>query len=102
MMVVSFSMFPVDKGERVGKYVARIIGIVDKSGIPYQAGSMSTTLEGDWDKIFKLIKRCNNALRKDCKRIYTVITIDDRKGARGRIKGKLNDVEKILRHKLKR
>jgi len=63
---------------------------------------MSTTLEGDWDKIFRLIKRCNNALRKDCKRIYTVITIDDRKGARGRIKGKLNDVEKILRYKIKR
>jgi uncharacterized protein (TIGR00106 family) len=101
-MVVSFSMFPLDKGARVGKYVARVIDIVDKSGLPYQAGSMSTTLEGDWDKIFTLIKRCNNALRKDCRRIYTVITIDDRKGARGRIKGKVEDVEKILKRKIKR
>lgn len=99
-MVVSFSMFPLDKGQKVGKYVARIIDMVDRSGLPYQAGPMSTTLEGDWDKIFKLIKRCNNALRKDCKRIYTVITIDDRKGARGRIKGKLEDVEKILKRKI--
>jgi len=101
-MVVSFSMFPLDKGDRVGKYVARIIDIVDKSGLSYQAGSMSTTLEGDWDKIFKLIKRCNNALRKDCKRIYTVITIDDRRKAKGRIKGKVDDVEKILKRKVKR
>jgi len=101
-MVVSFSMFPLDKGDRVGKYVARIIDIVDKSGLSYQAGSMSTTLEGDWDKIFKLIKRCDNALRKDCKRIYTVITIDDRRKAKGRIKGKVDDVEKILKRKVKR
>ena len=101
-MVVSFSMFPLDKGQKVGKYVARIIDMVDRSGLSYQAGPMSTTLEGDWDKIFKLIKRCNNALRKDCKRTYTVITIDDRKGARGRIKGKLEDVEKILKRKIRR
>ena len=101
-MIVSFSMFPTDKGERVGKYVARIIDLVDKSGLPYQTGSMSTTLEGDWDKIFKLIKRCNMALKRDCKRIYTVITIDDRKAARGRIKGKVDDLEKILKRKIKR
>ena len=101
-MLVSFSMFPLDKGARVGKYVARIIHIVDKSGLPYQAGSMSTTLEGDWDKVFRLIKRCNNALRKDCRRIYTVITIDDRKGARGRIKGKVEDVERILKRRIRR
>jgi len=101
-MIVSFSMFPIDKGERVGKYVARIIDIVDKSGLSYQAGSMSTTLEGDWDRIFKLIKKCNSALRKDCRRIYTVITIDDRKGAKGRMKGKVDDVQKILKRNIKR
>jgi uncharacterized protein (TIGR00106 family) len=101
-MVVSFSMFPLDKGARVGKYVARIIDIVDKSGLTYQVGSMSTTLEGDWDRIFKLIKRCNNALRKDCIRIFTVITIDDRKRVRGRIKGKVDDLEKILKRKIRR
>jgi uncharacterized protein (TIGR00106 family) len=101
-MVVSFSMFPTDKGERVGKYVARVINIVDKSGLPYQTGAMSTTLEGDWDRIFQVIKRCNKALRKDCRRIYTVITIDDRKETRGRIKGKVDDLEKILKRKIKR
>ncbi len=101
-MVVSFSMFPLDKGARVGKYVARIIDIVDKSGLSYQVGSMSTTLEGDWDKIFKVIKRCHKVLRRDCKRIYTVITIDDRKGVRGRIMGKVDDLEKILKRKIRR
>lgn len=101
-MLVSFSMFPTDKGERVGKYVSRIIDIIDKSGLPYQTGSMCTTLEGDWDNIFKVIKKCNNALRKDCKRIYTVITIDDRKGARKRIKGKVDDLERFLKRKIRR
>lgn len=101
-MLVSFSMFPTDKGERVGKYVARVIDILDKSGLPYQTGPMSTSLEGDWDSIFKVIKKCNRALKKDCKRIYTVITIDDRKGVRGRIKGKVNDLEKFLKRKIRR
>jgi uncharacterized protein (TIGR00106 family) len=95
-------MFPLDKGESVGKYVAKVVDLVDRSGLSYQSTSMSTIIEGKWDEIFKLIEKCHNTLKKDSNRIYVVITIDDRKGAKNRLKGKLDSIENVLKRKIKR
>lgn len=101
-MLVQFSMFPIGKGESVGKYVAKIVDLVDRSGLPCQTSAMSTVVEGEWDEIFNLIKRCRNILRKESNRIYAVITIDDRKKGKNRIKGKVETIEKILKRKIKK
>jgi uncharacterized protein (TIGR00106 family) len=100
-MLVQFSLFPV--GEKsLTKPVARVIDLIDKSGLSYQTTSMGTIVEGNYDQIFKLIKRCHNMLRKDYDRVYGVIKLDDRKGAKGKLKGKVDSVEKYLKHKIKR
>jgi uncharacterized protein (TIGR00106 family) len=102
IMLVSFSIFPLGKGESVGKYVAKMIDIVDRSGLPYRTTAMSTTLEGSWDSIFKVIKRCHQAMTKECKRVYMVMTIDDRKRAKNRLKGKVDRIEGVLKRKIQR
>ena len=100
-MLVQFSLFPV--GERsLTKPVSKLIDIIDKSGLPYQTTAMGTLIEGNYDQVFRLIKKCHNVLKKDHDRIYGVIKLDDRKGAKGRLKGKVNSVEKALGRKIKR
>ncbi|OGC89378.1 MAG: hypothetical protein A2142_04490 [candidate division Zixibacteria bacterium RBG_16_48_11] len=100
-MLVQFSLFPV--GEKsLTKPVSKVIDLIDKSGLAYQTTAMGTIVEGDYDQIFKLIKRCHNLLRKDYGRIYGVIKIDDRKGAKGRLRGKVESVEKALKRKIKK
>lgn len=101
-MLVQFSMFPIGKGESVGRYVAKIVDLVDRSGLPCQTSAMSTVIEGEWDKIFNLIKRCHNVMKKEANRIYIVITIDDRKKGKNRIKSKVETIEKILKRKIKK
>jgi uncharacterized protein (TIGR00106 family) len=101
-MLVSFSIFPLDKGVSVGKYVAKMIDIVDRSGLPYRTSAMSTVVEGSWDNVFKVVKRCHRTLMKNSKRVYMVITVDDRKGAKNRIKGKVDRIEQVLKRKIKR
>jgi uncharacterized protein (TIGR00106 family) len=101
-MLVQFSMFPLGKGESVGKYVAKIVDLVDRSGLPCQTSAMSTVIEGEWDEIFNLIKRCRNVMKKEANRIYIVITIDDRKKGKNRIQGKVETIEKILKRKIKK
>ncbi len=101
-MLVQFSMFPVDKGEELGKYVARIIDIIDRSGLPYRTNSMSTVVEGSWEQVFGLIRECHNTLKKGSNRVYVVITIDDRKKGKNRIKGKVETIEKILKRKIRK
>ena len=100
-MLAQFSLFPV--GEKsLTKAVSRIIDIIDKSGLPYQTTAMGTLVEGNYDEIFRLIKKCHSVLRKNHDRIYGVIKIDDRKGAKGRLKGKVDSVEKALGRRIKR
>ncbi len=101
-MLVSFSIFPTDKGESVSKYVAKTIDIVDKSGLPYRTSAMSTVVEGSWDRVFKVIKKCRDTMVKESNRVYMVITVDDRKKAKNRLTGKVNRIERVLKRRINR
>ena len=101
-MLVSFSIFPTDKGESVSKYVAKTIDIVDKSGLPYRTSAMSTAIEGSWDRVFKVIKKCRDSMMKESNRVYMVITVDDRKKAKKRLTGKVDRIERVLKRKINR
>ena len=101
-MLVQFSVFPVGAKESLSKEVAKIIDIVDHSGLPYKTTAMATIVEGSWDEVMALVKRCHQTMRRANNRVYTSMVIDDRRGAARRLTGKVDDVEKVLKRKLKR
>ena len=102
-MLVSLTMFPTDKrGESVSKDVAKVIDIIDKSGLPYKLTAMNTLIEGDWDKVMKVINKARLMLRKNHNRVYIIMTIDDRKGVRNRLTGKISSVENKLGREVKK
>jgi uncharacterized protein (TIGR00106 family) len=101
-MIVEFSVVPIGRGEELAGPVARILDLVDKSGLPYQLTAMGTIVEGDWDEVLGLVRRCHEAMRAEAARVLTKITIDDRAAAAGRITGKIRDVEAILGRELKK
>ena len=95
-MVADFSIMPVGKGESLSTDVAAAIKLVTESGLPAKVGPMSTTVEGEWEEVMGLIKRCRDKMLETCNRVYLVIKMDDRKGATGRISGKIASVEEKL------
>jgi len=101
MVLLEFSMSPLGKGESVGKFVSRSLDIVDTSGVAYRLNPMGTVLEGEWDEVFGVVKQCYERMKKDCGRISCSIKVDYRKGAKGRLNGKVASVEKRLGRKLK-
>jgi uncharacterized protein (TIGR00106 family) len=102
MVVLEFSMFPLDKGESVSRYVARSLAIVEASGLPYQCHAMGTVLEGEYDQVMDVVRRCFKAMAADCQRIECSVKIDYRKGYRGRLTGKVASVEEKLGHAVKK
>jgi uncharacterized protein (TIGR00106 family) len=100
-MVVNFSIVPIGKESSLSAKVAEVLKIVSESGIDYKLHTMGTILEGEWDEIMRLIKKCHKKILKDSDRVLTSITIDDRKGRIGRIAGKVKSVERKLGKKLK-
>lgn len=98
-MLFQVTMFPTAKSGRTASSsnaVAEVINIIDRSGLPYKLGPMSTTIEGEWNKVMAVINKARLKLRKTSPRLYISITIDDRKDATKRLTGKIQSVEKKL------
>ena len=100
MVLLEFSMSPLSKGESVSAYVARSLDVIDKSGLPYQLTPMGTIIEGEWGEVMAVVSACFETMRVDCNRISTQIRIDYRAGPGGRLKSKVDAVEKKLGRKL--
>lgn len=100
-VLLEFSMTPIGKGESVSKYVSRSLEIIDKSGLEYRVNPMGTVIEGGWDEVFAVVKKCFKRMSKDCGRVSTSIKIDYRRGKAKRIAAKVESLEKKLRKKLK-
>ncbi|HET6430355.1 MAG TPA: MTH1187 family thiamine-binding protein [Phycisphaerae bacterium] len=75
-LLVEFSLYPTDKGESVGQYVSRVVEIIHQSGLPYKLGPMGTTVEGDADKVFEVIRQCLHDLQRDSHRLAGRIDLD--------------------------
>jgi len=103
-MLFQLSMFPTSRGTTsVSKDVAKVIDIIDKSGLPYKTSAMSTVIEGEWEPVMKVINKARLTLRRQGHdRIYIIINVDDRKGAKNRLTGKIKSIEKRLRREVRK
>lgn len=95
-MVVEFSIVPIGRGVHLSQAIAELIKIIEASGIDYQLTPMGTILEGDWDQVMNVIKKCHFTALKKSRRVLTTIRIDDFQGRTGRMQGKVNSVIKRL------
>jgi uncharacterized protein (TIGR00106 family) len=100
MVLLEFSMTPSTSEESKSKYVARILDIIDRSGLTYQLTPMGTILEGEWDAVMAVVTACFKALEHDCPRIAAQIKIDYRAVSTSRMKSKVDAVEALLGRKL--
>lgn len=102
MILLEFSMSPMDKGESLSPYVSRSLEIVSNSGLDYRLTPMGTILEGEFDEVMGVVKKCYEKMSSDCNRITCSVKIDYRKGAKGRLESKIASVEAKLGKTLKK
>lgn len=102
MSLMTFvTMTPLGKGTSVSQYVAKVVDVVDKSGLSYVITPMGTIIESEtWDESMSVLKDGFNLMQQECSRISIVIKIDYREGKPGRLKAKVDSLEKKLNRKL--
>jgi len=101
-MLVEFSIVPIGRGASVGSEIAKVIKIVENSGLPYKLNPMGTVVEGKWDDVMALIKQCHRAVLRNGERVVTTVKIDDRKGRSNMIESKIISLEKRLKKPLRK
>jgi uncharacterized protein (TIGR00106 family) len=95
-VIVEFSIFPVDKGASLSPYVARAVRIIRDSGLPFELNPMGTSIEGEWDEVMAVVKRCFEDLAADSSRVYAVMKVDYKAGQSGQLTAKVRAVEERL------
>jgi uncharacterized protein YqgV (UPF0045/DUF77 family) len=98
-MLVAFSVAPSGTGRDDGSVhegVAEAVRVVRESGLPNRTDAMFTTIEGDWDAVFDVVKRATEAVAPFGSRVSLVLKADIRPGYEGELEGKVQRLETAL------
>ncbi|OGR35473.1 MAG: hypothetical protein A2051_07240 [Desulfovibrionales bacterium GWA2_65_9] len=95
-VIVELTLFPLDKGQSVGAFVARAVGIIRESGLACQLTPMGTCIEGEWDAVMAVVDQCFQALAADSDRVYLTLKADWRRGRVDGMAAKTESVERAL------
>lgn len=99
MAIVDLSVIPLGTGTpSVSQYVARAVKILEEQkDIKYESTPMGTVIEGDLDRLLTLVRRMHEtAFEAGCKRVVTLIKIDDRRDKAASMSGKLASLKREM------
>ena len=102
-MLVAFSVAPSGDGPAGGNAdgsvhdaVAAAVRVVRESGLPNHTDSMFTTIEGEWDEVFDVVRRATEAVASFGSRVSLVLKADIRPGYTGELDAKVERLEAAL------
>ncbi len=101
-MLLELAVMPLARGPSLSADVADLVRIIDSSGLDYRLTPAGTVIEGDWDQLLDLAKRCHMEMRTRTKRVITFMKVDDYDERTGRLTGMLESVEKKLGRPVKK
>lgn len=96
-VLAELSLFPLGAQGSLAPSVAKAVGVIKDSGLPYLLGPMGTCIEGEWQEVMDVVTRCFNALKADQDRIYLTLKVDWRAGREEGLTSKTESVESCLR-----
>lgn len=76
-MLMELTVIPLARGRSLSADLAEVIGLIDKSGLPYRVTAFGTLIEGDWDALMDIAKQSRDAIRKKTDRVLILIRLDD-------------------------
>lgn len=101
-MLVQLSIIPIGGAQHISDELAEVLKIIDASGLPYELNPGATCLEGSWDDVMKVVRRCHEQVRGRCKHVVTQIKIEDEVGATDKLTANVRSLEQKVGRPLRR
>ena len=101
-MLIEFSVLPLGGDTHLSSEIAEALKIVDDSGLPYQLTPAGTCIEGDWDEVMAVVRRCHERMRQVSPHVVTSIRVEDDQGATDKLRRNVASVEEKAGRKLGR
>lgn len=93
-MVMELTVIPLVRGSSISGDLADRVKTIEGSGLDYRMTAFGTHVEGSWDQLVALARKCHFPVRNKTERVLTMIRIDDYGERTGEIQGAVNRVEK--------
>jgi uncharacterized protein (TIGR00106 family) len=101
-MLVELSIVPLGGDTHLSEEIASVLEIVDASGLPYELTPAGTCIEGEWEQVLSLIRRCHERTRERSPHVFTTIRIEDEEGEREKLTRNVLSVEEKVGRRLGR
>ena len=97
MVIVEVSFIPLGTGLSLSPYVAEAVRIIKASGLRHEFHSMGTNIEGEWDEVMAVIRRCQDKLfEMGAPRVSTSLKISERRDRAPSMTAKVAHVKRLL------
>ena len=96
-MLFELSIVPVGC-EHMSKPIAESIKVIEASGCPYKVTPTSTCIEGEWDEILPIIRKCHEVACQYSSHVITSIKIEDDGHELNMMQRNVESVEQAVGH----
>ena len=101
-MLLELSVIPLGRGRSISADIADLVKIIDTSGLDYRLTAAGTILEGSWEQLMDLARKCHTEMRTKTERVVTFMKVDDYAEHTGRLTAAVASVEKKVGKPLKK
>jgi uncharacterized protein (TIGR00106 family) len=101
VMLVELSINPLGRGTHLSKDLGEILKIIDDSKLPYYLTPCGTCIEGNWEEVIALAKRCHQQAPSVSQHVMTTIRIEDEEGATDKLNENIAVVERAVGRRLR-
>ena len=92
-MLLELSVIPLGRGRSISGDLAELVKIVESSGLDYRLTAAGTILEGNWDQVLDVARKCHAEMRRKTERVVTLMKVDDYGERTGRLIAAVASVE---------
>ena len=76
-MLLELSVIPLGRGRSISADIVDVVRIIDASGLDYRLTAAGTIVEGGWDELMEVARKCHVEMRKKTERVITFMKLDD-------------------------
>lgn len=95
-MLMELSVLPLGRGRSISADLADLVKMIDATGLDYRLTPTGTIIEGNWEQLMDIAKKCHSNMRTKTERVITLMKVDDYEQRSGRLTAAVKSVEDKL------
>jgi len=96
-VIIDLCIVPIGVGVSLSDYVTECQLVFQESGLSHEMHAYGTNIEGEWDEVFRVVKKCHEAVHAmGAPRVTTTIKLGTRTDREQTIEDKVSSVQEKL------